>query len=65
MDELQDMVVGLEERLAKQVALASHWKREAFRWAQQAESEAIADASASIAWASNATKECSRDATDK
>ena len=65
MDELQDMVVGLEERLAKQLALASHWKREAFRWAQQAESEAIADASASIAWASNATKECSRDVTDK
>ena len=65
MDELQEMVVGLEERLAKQSALASHWKREAFRWAQQAESEAIADASASIAWASNATKECSRDEADK
>ena len=65
MDELQDMVVGLEERLAKQSALASHWKGEAFRWAQQAESEAIADASASIAWASSATKECSRNAADK
>ena len=25
MDELQDMVVGLEERLAKQSALATHW----------------------------------------
>jgi hypothetical protein len=65
MDELQDMVVGLEERLAKQSALASHWKGEAFRWAQQAESEAIADASASIAWASSATKDCARDAAEK
>jgi hypothetical protein len=66
MDELQDMMMGLEERLGKQTALASHWKGEAFRWAQQAESESIADASASIAWAANAAKESSsRDAADE
>ena len=38
------MVIGLEERLAKQQALATHWKREAFKWAQEAESDSIADA---------------------
>ena len=58
--ELHDMVIGLEERLAKQQALATHWKREAFKWAQEAESDSIADAQSSVAWAAQAAAEAQR-----
>ena len=58
--ELHDMVIGLEERLAKQQALATHWKREAFKWAQEAESDSIADAQSSVAWAARAAAEAKR-----
>ena len=54
------MMIGLEERLAKQSALATHWKAEAFRWAQQAESESIADSQATLAWAQQASNESTK-----